>query len=57
MENIIFIETMAQPKGLLNLLPIIIFIVLIIALIGLIIGFIFSRTLLYYLACQEQVNL
>ena len=42
MENIIFIETIAQPKGFLNVLPIIIFIVLIIVLIGLIIGFIFS---------------
>jgi hypothetical protein len=42
MENIIFFETMAQPKGFLNYLPIIIFIVLILALISLIIGFLFS---------------
>jgi len=42
MENILFFETMTQPKGFINNLPIIIFIILIIILIGLIIGFIFS---------------
>ena len=42
MENIIFHETMAQPKGFLNVLPIIIFIVLIMVLIVFIIGFVFS---------------
>jgi len=42
MDNTIFFETMIQPKGFLNFLPIIIFIVIIMVLIGLIIGFIFS---------------
>ena len=40
--EVIFFETMTQPRGFPSILPIIIFITLIIILIGLIIGFIFS---------------
>ena len=42
MNNIDFFETMAQPKGLQNFIPIIIFVIIILFLISLIVGFLYS---------------
>ncbi|MCL2805079.1 MAG: PH domain-containing protein [Treponema sp.] len=42
MENILFFETMTQPKGFLSIIPVIILIILVMVLIGLIIGYLYS---------------
>ena len=42
MENIIFFESITQPKGFLNLLPIIIVVLVMLLVLGLLIGIIFS---------------